>query len=145
MAENNVTPLDIAFEDLKSRVDITSVVRQKMIDKLTSSINELKLDVNEDPARLLEVKMTIFNTLDGLLKSQVDNSNTYVKAILSRKDSDTTANFQAQVAEVLRQVDMMTVPRNSAITAEERKAAEEAMEKAFADSGLAITEEELKV
>ena len=63
MAENNVTPLDIAFEDLKSRVDITSVVRQKMIDKLTSSINELKLDVNEDPARLLEVKMTIFNTL----------------------------------------------------------------------------------
>ena len=62
MAENNVTPLDIAFEDLKSRVDITSVVRQKMIDKLTSSINELKLDINEDHARLLEVKMTIFNT-----------------------------------------------------------------------------------
>ena len=145
MAENNVTPLDIAFEDLKSRVDITSVVRQKMIDKLTSSINELKLDINEDPARLLEVKMTIFNTLDGLLKSQVDNSNTYVKAILSRKDSDTAANFQAQVAEVLRQVDMMTIPRKSAITAEESKDVEEAMEKAFADSGLAITEEELKV
>lgn len=98
------TPIDAAFEQFASECSGVKIIRQEMIEKLRKQIAVINVDTEKDQARTLEVKLQVFNTLDGLLKSVEASSERNVKLNMARKDAENNEQVAASITELIKSI-----------------------------------------
>ncbi len=105
MAEDTIqeAPLDILFKEFNQASNETDKIREGMINKLALQLPDI--DYGKDSARDIEVKMTVYKTVDDLLKSKEGSKAGRIKVHLQRKDTENQANYQDAVINVLERID----------------------------------------
>lgn len=144
------TPIDVAFRAFEETANSVGTIRKEIIESLRANVNEMKVTSN-DPARLIEVKMTMTNTLAGLLKDQMNDAKTRVDLSLKRQDSDHNGAVGKQVIALLHSIQVEDGKKgNGSVTPPNFDEAAQQLEVKFnecnidLDGKLAISEKELE-
>ena len=114
MSEMPKQPIEIAIENLQEAVGFSSEIRNVMIQKLRTEINNLEINAMNSGAALIEAKLGIYKTLDDLLKSNVADANTVAKAVLGKKAEESQQDARAAAIEVLKLVGLRDLPGKNA-------------------------------
>lgn len=97
--------VDVLFDRVDKKIIEASAKRSLIINKLMSSLNELAIVPNNDKgSKLLEAQMSMLNTLDSLLKSDVNDVINQTKLNLSKKNSDSFDEVSKQSIALLKEL-----------------------------------------
>lgn len=100
------TALDVALEQLQDKFHSTDDIRQILINKLTSTVNQMSIDPNNDAPRMQEVKLATIKTLDDLLKSAESSAVTNAKVQMQKRSDENSDATSKLVIEMLRNIDI---------------------------------------
>lgn len=100
------TALDVALEQLQDKFKSTEDIRQLLINKLTSTVNQMSIDPNNDAPRMQEVKLATIKTLDDLLKSVESSAVTNAKVQMQKRSDENSDANSKLVIEMLRNIDV---------------------------------------
>lgn len=96
--------LQEAIEQHLRMVDLVEPIRRKAIDKLAGAIDSLTLKPNETGGKDLEGQMSLFSTLDALLKSHAGEREAVAKLASHRRADELDSESRQIVAEFLRKI-----------------------------------------
>ena len=97
---------EIAFEDMNTGLDAIRSTREKMIDQLGQVAAVTKIDFEGDAPRKTEMKLSLFKTVDDLLKSQENLLTGKVKISLAKKSEASSDSLKQVAVAILREIDM---------------------------------------
>ena len=100
------TALDVALEQLQNKFHSTDNIRQILIDKLTSTVNQMSIDPNNDAPRMQEVKLATIKTLDELLKSAESSAVTNAKVQMQKRSDENSEASSKLVIEMLKNINV---------------------------------------
>lgn len=101
-----------ALQRLGDRTDAAATVRQMMINKVTEEVGKIELNTASTSGAILEAKLGVFKLLDDLLKSDVADSMTLLKAVMTKQDTESVVNAREMAIAVLREVGVLDIPKN---------------------------------
>ena len=136
-----VNTIDAAFASFEEVAQRTGCIRLELIESMRSTCNSMKV-ATTDPARLIEVKMAMINTLSGLLKDYDNAALQNVKLRLSQEENNNKAELSVSIAELLKQVTSMN-PGNGNPYAPDLKKSEDELNKKFTEANIDITDDEV--
>ncbi len=140
------TALDIALEQLDLEFKDTGNIRKSLINKLTSVVNQMSLDPNNDAPRMQEVKIATIKALDDLLKSAESSAVTSAKVQMQKKNDESSEASRQMVVEMLRNISMKNnTTTGSGVVLPVAAAATAAVTNACKETKHPISEEELSV
>lgn len=97
--------LDLAFEEFESEVGGNKVIRREMIESLRKALANPEMAPNPfDKAMALQAKMSVYKTLDDLIKSDEDITIKKIKMKLSRKNDETNGMVGATIIQLLKNI-----------------------------------------
>lgn len=140
---------EIVFDEMNMGLDTIRNQRQVLLDQLTQITASTKIDFEADAPRKTEMKLSLFKTVDDLLKSQESLLTGKVKMSLAKK-SEASSDAVKQIAvEILKNIDMKQKKGQAApvATGDQDDAT---LKKVFAvmqedDPSVAIKEDELRM
>lgn len=147
----NITklPIDLAIDRLEQTINTADVIRQMMVDKLRDDVSTLDLDLNQSDEKIINAKLNVIKTLDGLLRNQVGDANLLTKAMLGKKEIDNQEDMQAAAVEILKLVGVRDIPKQPFIEDQDAdRKVEEAFNKAkefLPDNMKSFSEDELRI
>jgi hypothetical protein len=100
------TALDVALEQLQDKFRSTDDIRQILINKLTSTVNQMSIDPNNDAPRMQEVKLATIKTLDDLLKSAESSAVTNAKVQMQKRSDENSEASSKLVIEMLKNINV---------------------------------------
>ena len=103
MAEATKTPIDAAFEEVAETFGHSRTIRREMIDQLRKQVTKCEISEFDKPG-MIQAKLLIASTLDGLLKSDEDVSLKKLKMQLARKDSETNGAVGATIVNLIKSI-----------------------------------------
>ena len=128
------------FSVLKQVTDNTSKIRTTLIEKLYKDVKGLQLKPDDDSPRTSEIKISMVDTLDKLLKSHETSTSNRIKLVLQKENNDTSEKAQDNIAELLKNISHDFI-KNPHIGIESN--ADEKINKKFIDGNLEINDDEL--
>lgn len=138
--------LDIALEQLDIEFKETGDIRKALIKKLSSAVNQMSLDPNNDAPRMQEVKIATIKALDDMLKSAESSAVTSAKVQMQKKNDESSEASRQMVIEMLRNISMKeNVSNGSGVTIPVASAAAAAVTNACKEIKHPISEDELSV
>lgn len=142
MNDEHLRNEDALFRDLYNQSNVSKEKRNKLIDKLMITASEMDINPREDKPSLIEAKLGIINTIDGLLKGNESSSAVVINTALKRKDVDNNGNIAANVASLLKTIKQTDTVPNSPLPNSPNNL-DEKIESNFNESERPISEEEL--
>lgn len=149
MEENTIpkSPDEIAFEEMNIALNELKDKRAILIEQLADTTRTTKIDFENDAPRKTEMKLSLFKTLDDLIKSQESLYVGKTKLSLQKKSEATNESIKQMAVEILRNTVMKQHPNTAVQETPEDTAA---LKKAFDDlskddPNLEIKESELEI
>ena len=141
------TQEELAYDRMYESLDTIQGKREELADALIAVAKSIKLDIDNDAPRKTEMKLSLFKTVDDILKSQENLHINKVKVGLQKKSEATNENVKQMAIEILRNIDM-THKVNAPVSLSNSE--EDALKKAFdavleKDPDSAIKDDELEV
>ena len=141
------TQEELAYDRMYESLDSIQGKREELADALIAIAKTIKLDIDNDAPRKTEMKLSLFKTVDDILKSQENLHINKVKVGLQKKSEATNENVKQMAIEILRNIDM-THKVNAPVSVS--NAEEDVLKKAFdaalaKDPETAIKDDELEV
>ena len=136
----NPPDIDKNFEDLQRVTDKTSAIRVSLIDKIYGDVKKLQLKPDDDSPRTSEIKISMVDTLDKLLKSHETSTTNRIKLILQKENNKNSENAQSNIAELLKNISHDFI-KNPHIDLDNN--ADEKINDLFKQSGLEINDDEM--
>lgn len=150
--EDNIAPIpkspdEIAFDEMNAALNELKDKRTVLIEQLSDVTRTTKIDFENDAPRKTEMKLSLFKTLDDLIKSQESLYTGKVKLNLQKKSEETNEGIKKMAVEILRNINMKD-HKNSPV--ETTSVDESALRKAFDklvedDPDHSIKESELEI
>lgn len=97
---------EIIFEDMSNGLDQIRATRETMIAQLGQVVANTKINFEEDAPRKTEMKLTLFKTVDDLLKSQESLLTGKTKLSLQKKSEASSDAVKLMAVEILKNIDM---------------------------------------
>ena len=144
MAEVSANALDRALEKLESTFTNIEGERSLLINKMRSIVAKCDIDPTNDAPRMIETKLQILNTFDGLLKSAESSAVTAAKTQMQRKNDESSEMSRQMVVEMLKNINTSIVQSTSGVTLPTGNISV-AIDKACAETKHPIEEGELSV
>lgn len=146
MAETTSLQDDVAKYDQSN--DHTNAIRNTLVNKLMSVVDITEFTPKELNSEGLEARMSLINTVSGLL-NDIDKSTAQRVSIKQKnRDSDSEAAYQTQTVAVLREFARRKLGNGSpipdAMSEDEMAKAEEIMLATYTASGEKILPTELR-
>ena len=139
-----MSAVDSAIANFEAVAQQTSTIRWEQIQEVRTLWNTLK-NVGDNAPRMIEVKMTMMNTLNSLLKDQEGAALQNVKIQLSKKDAENNGVMAAQIVELIKQVQVLTPSAgHNSLGVPNADEANAKLNERFAEGGLDISEDELQ-
>jgi len=140
----SMSSVDNAMAMFEQTAEQTRAIRWQSIEDVRSLWNTLKT-VGNDAPRMIEVKCTLMNTLNGLLKDQESVAMQNVKLQLGRTDAQNNGAMAAQITELLRQVSVISpTPGHNSLSMPDQSEIHNKLNERFVEGNLDISEDELK-
>lgn len=140
------SPDEIAFEEMSAALDQLKDKRATLIEQLADTTRTTKIDFENDAPRKTEMKLSLFKTLDDLIKSQESLYMGKTKLSLQKKSEATNDSIKQMAVEILKNINMkdhVNTPVKTTTTDDD------ALKKAYADLDEdpehAIKESELEI
>lgn len=133
MDDNNTIPKsqdEIAFEEMNNALDQLKNKRSILIDQLAETTRTTKIDFENDAPRKTEMKLSLFKTLDDLIKSQESLYIGKTKLSLQKKSEATNESIKQMAVEILKNTVMNQHPNAPVETSQSDN---DALKKAFED------------
>lgn len=137
---------EIAFEEMNAALDQLKDKRATLIEQLADTTRTTKIDFENDAPRKTEMKLSLFKTLDDLIKSQESLYMGKTKLSLQKKSEATNDSIKQMAVEILKNINMkdhVNTPVETTTTDDD------ALKKAYADLDEdpehAIKESELEI
>ena len=109
------TQEELAYDRMYESLDTIQGKREELADALIAVAKSIKLDIDNDAPRKTEMKLSLFKTVDDILKSQENLHINKVKVGLQKKSEATNENVKQMAIEILRNIDM--TPEDNRCTA----------------------------
>jgi cell division protein ZapA (FtsZ GTPase activity inhibitor) len=138
------TALDVALDHLQSKFQTTDDIRQILINKLTSTVNQMFIDPNNDAPRMQEVKLATIKTLDDLLKSVESSAVTNAKVQMQKRSDENSDAASKMVIEMLKNINV-SIGHNTGTGVELPTNMSAAIKNACEQTKHPISEDELSV
>lgn len=106
LAEMPKSQEEIVFDDMNNGLDVIRSTREKMIEQLGQITATTKIDFEGDAPRKTEMKLSLFKTMDDLLKSQESLLTGKVKMSLAKKSEASNDALKEMAVEILRKIDL---------------------------------------
>jgi hypothetical protein len=136
------TSIERDMSKLDKTYDYTYEVRQSIITKLYTAVNDMKLDIDNLPAKDVEAKMGVINALSGQL-NDIDKQQYNRISIKSKIEMDGNTNdYKKAVAEYLAK--MSSKSANDKYEAQDTEALDQTIIDRFGEESIEITDGELK-
>lgn len=145
MTELPKTALDLALDKLTTVFDTIDGDRVDLITKMKNVVNQVMIDPNNDPPRVIETKLQIINTFDGLLKSRESSAVTSAKTQMQKKNDETSESSKQMVIELLRNINVAVGHNTGTGVVLPTTGITEAIDKACLETNHPITDDELSV
>ena len=128
------------FIILKQVTDDTSKIRTELIEQLHNDVKDMSVKPTEDSPRTSEIKISMIDTLDKLLKSHETSTSNRIKLVLQKENNDNDEKSQSNIAELLKNIshDFIQNPRIDLPPEVEDK-----LNQRFTDDKLNINEDEM--
>ena len=97
---------ELAFEEMNTALNELKDKRSAIINQLAETTRTTKIDFENDAPRKTEMKLSLFKTLDDLLKSQESLYTGKVKINLQKKAEATNEAVKQMAVEILKQINM---------------------------------------
>lgn len=97
---------EIVFEEMNAGLDTIRSQRQVLLDQLTQITATTKIDFEADAPRKTEMKLSLFKTVDDLLKSQESLLTGKVKMSMAKKSEASSDALKLMAVEILKNIDM---------------------------------------
>ena len=97
---------EIVFEEMSQGLDQIRQQRNALLQQLTEVVGTTKINFEEDAPRKTEMKLTLFKTVDDLLKSQESLLTTKTKLSIQKKSEASSDALKQMAVEVLRKIEM---------------------------------------
>ena len=96
------SPDEIAFEEMSAALDQLKDKRATLIEQLADTTRTTKIDFENDAPRKTEMKLSLFKTLDDLIKSQESLYMGKTKLSLQKKSEATNDSIKQMAVEILK-------------------------------------------
>ena len=140
------SPDEIAFDEMNAALDQLKDKRATLSEQLADTTRTTKIDFENDAPRKTEMKLSLFKTLDDLIKSQESLYMGKTKLSLQKKSEATNDSVKQMAVEILKNINMKD-HINSPV--ETTTTDDDALKKAYADLDEdpehAIKESELEI
>jgi len=97
---------EIVFEEMNTGLDTIRNQRQVLLDQLTQVTATTKIDFEGDAPRKTEMKLSLFKTVDDLLRSQESLLTGKAKMSLAKKQEASSDALKLVAVEILKNIDM---------------------------------------
>lgn len=97
---------EIAFDEMNLALDQLKDKRSILIDQLAETTKTTKIDFENDAPRKTEMKLSLFKTLDDLIKSQESLYMGKTKLSLQKKSEATNESIKQMAVEILKNINM---------------------------------------
>ena len=97
---------EIIFEEMNVGLDAIRSQRQVLLDQLTQITATTKIDFEADAPRKTEMKLSLFKTVDDLLKSQESLLTGKTKMSMAKKSEASSDALKHMAVEILKNIDM---------------------------------------
>ena len=124
------SPDEIAFDEMNAALDQLKDKRATLIEQLADTTRTTKIDFENDAPRKTEMKLSLFKTLDDLIKSQESLYMGKTKLSLQKKSEATNESIKQMAVEILKNINMndhVDTPVKTTATDDD------ALKKAYAD------------
>ena len=135
------SPDEIAFEEMSAALDQLKDKRATLIEQLADTTRTTKIDFENDAPRKTEMKLSLFKTLDDLIKSQESLYMGKTKLSLQKKSEATNESIKQMAVEILKNINMKD-RADAPVSMDQND--NEALKKAFEDITNKDPEKEIK-
>ena len=144
MSEKPKSQLDIAFENFEEAAAGHNVVRKEMIDALREDVKKIGRVTEYDKAMMVTAKMSMYNTLSGLLKDVENTHLAKIKLKMQKSEQESGGSLSSAVVALLKAIraDEGMVNTTQPVKSDEQIAAE--LNKEAGERGIEIMEGELE-
>ena len=106
LAEVPKSQEEIIFDDMNMGLDQIRIQRDALLKQLTQVTETTKIDFEGDAPRKTEMKLSLFKTVDDLLKSQESLLTGKAKMSLAKKSEASSGALKEMAVEILKNIDM---------------------------------------
>lgn len=145
MAEVSANALDRALEKLETTFNNIEGDRSLLISKMRSIVAKCDIDPVNDAPRMIETKLQILNTFDGLLKSAESSAVTAAKTQMQRKNDESSEMSKQMVIEMLKNINVSLQTKGGSGVVVPTANVAAAIDKACAETQHPIDDGELSV
>ena len=140
--EKPKSALDRAFDKFQEETEGVSFIRKEMIDQLRKDLPKAQL-VEGDKAMMIQAKMSVMTTLNGLLKDVESASINRVKLRLSINEQESAGQAAKSIVQLLKLIRADDRPEGSGDTRSDADIQSE-LDSRAAKEKITISEGELK-
>ena len=136
---------EIIFDDMNTGLDQIRQQRDALLQQLTQVTATTKIDFEGDAPRKTEMKLSLFKTVDDLLKSQESLLTGKAKMSLAKKSEASNENLKQMAVEILKNIDMKQKKNATApvaVSDKDTSVLEQAFDAMKADDPSAIIKED---
>lgn len=104
MSEKPKSQLDVAFEEFENIAANQNIIRKEMIDALREDVKKIGRVSEYDKAMMVTAKMSMYNTLSGLLKDVEATQMSKIKFKLQKSEQESGGSLSAAVVTLLKAI-----------------------------------------
>jgi len=113
-----IDPIDESIENVSKRVEINTLIRESVIEKLASVVQTMNI-ADERDGKLLASKMELVSTLNSFLDSNTKDATTIAKLRISKKTTESAANLSEHAASILKLINGIEIVKKPIINTSE--------------------------
>ena len=144
MSEISSNALDRSLQKLESTFSNIEGDRSLLISKMRSIVAKCDIDPVNDNPRMIETKLQILNTFDGILKSAESSAVTAAKTQMQRKNDESSEMSRQMVVEMLKNINSSIIQNGNGVVIPTGSVTA-AVDKACAETKHPINDGELSV
>jgi len=140
--EKPKSAIDQAFDKFKEETDGCRFIRQEMIEQLRKDLPKAQLG-DGDKAMMIQAKMSVVTTLNGLLKDVESAAMNRVKLRLSINEQENAGQYAKSIVQLLKMIRADETPKGSGDNRNESDIMDDLNKRAVTEK-ITISEGELK-
>jgi len=134
--------LDQAFDKFQEDTEDCRFIRKEMIEQLRKDLPKAQV-CEGDKAMMIQAKMSIVTTLNGLLKDVESAAAGKVKLRLSISEQESAGQYSKSIVNLLKMISVADAPKADGSTVVDDSQIQGDLEKRAAEEKIEITEGEI--
>lgn len=135
--------LDKAFETFETEVADCKVIRKELITQLREDARKMRVS-EFDKAMMVQAKMGVISTLNGMLKDVEDSAMKSVKLQLSRTEQENNGQYSQAIVQLLKMVRADRADANNDQPVQKEEDIQKSLESRGKELGIKISDAELE-